>query len=330
MTDSQAPLAFTKQPIRIDFSLPMFSKLTAAQRELLLLYYENYLRLVEFYDNCRMTVREDYYSLIRATDAQGLPPPPERKLEDELQAVKRYVYYGSGGNRFRLDRNKCDPSNPSVVTESYTGIITPSDSYILQPSGTGRFSVRQRKKMGVEDLERLASYLFVTAPYAYNGEPLQDILFQKPPFCDGNCRIEDIALASQNGQKTVVLSLSGQNKRARGDWVFQFLPDSAWALQDVVFEEIDIEKGESYYEHFHCVYRQDSHGVPILSEMVKEAGKSHKEEPIRLLARYIYTVESFVAGPADLSHFDVPSLVGDNTAEVGRFPCCNCLPPSKG
>ncbi len=210
-----------------------------------------------------------------------------------------------------------------MILDSYTGIITPSDSHILHHSKDDRFSVRTRKKMDESDLDKLCSYEFVNCPYAVVGMPLQYLLFQKPGFAD-TYSIDNIDVAEEDGVRIATISVSSENTRGAGTMVFRFLPDHAWVLHEVIFDSmLDSEKetGDHDYSRIRCVYREGECEIPQLAEMVREGGLKKKDGVIRLFTRDKYTVESFAVGPAEMSIFDVGSLVDNRSGgEMGALP----------
>jgi hypothetical protein len=154
-------------------------------------------------------------------------------------------------------------------------------------------------------------YRYPCAAFAPWGMLLEYELFQKPGFAEQNkldYAIVYVRSVQEKAENIVLIKAEIRNPttNGHGDYIVKFLPDSSWAVKEVVFDSTDsLEKST-------CTYDGEIDGVPLLKTLVSEKGRAKKDGG-GLVSKEEFIVTKIIPGAIPLAEFEVQQFlpIGD-------------------
>lgn len=302
----------------ITFAAPKFSKLSQAEKALLLEYDGSFSKLKAVYENLQSSAAERWYRPVSGSD-EAFPAGP--LAEAALVRVLDVTFRSNGGAYFRIDEVRRDPKNTGHVVLSRTGIITPEQSYLighdLSNNETPFLLAHGDNKNEYMDL--LRSYVLPVAAFSDGQVAFHETLLEGE-------EMPMIESVSVDGDGVVSVATSFKSGDWSGGSVLKFLRNQCWALLEVRSESVNQKEPDRLVVSTQrCVYDGSEHGVPLLKECVfEDASRSAGDRSEKLAFRRVFQVTKVVPRPAPLSEFDIARIIKNkvgatSTGAVSNF-----------
>lgn len=275
----------------------MVQTLTVDERSLIEEYRIQYIRLVQFYRNTKMTARWKDYTSAKAQDSGTA-----------FQYTK-VTYRSNAGDNLRMDFEPLTPEGDAtgrvqVLLARREGFLT-----AIKEPGQSSFAITQLIPSFEEGEDRMGNAIFQWAPHSIKRLPAHWYFFSEWAHRIWNdFRITRVTVEQRDERELVWFQVAGRAKSNGSEWVGRFCFDrsNGWVLREYEWGyHPEKEAHRGYVKHAEFEYSGELDGIALLNRARYWTDNLWQK---KVFLEHEFDVVQIVPGPVPLEEFSPEAL----------------------